>query len=315
MMFLYRKAAVDRGSPVVRQARREDIQSMEMMQSLLGTIMGYLQLLEITDVIDVLAVAYLLYKGMALLRRSSAAQVVKAIVLIVALLWLSYQLNLSVISFILSKAMELGLLALVVVFQPEIRRFLEELGSNDLGQLLMGRDLPQDEIATAIQETVLAYTELSRDRVGALIVFERKNSLQAVTESGTRMEATVSSELIKNIFYPKAPLHDGAVVIRKGQLIGAACMLPLSANRNLSRDLGTRHRAGIGISEQSDAVVAIVSEETGTISVAIGGRLRRHLAPETLERILRNELLPQENAQSKNARTLLTRWFRRGGGK
>jgi diadenylate cyclase len=287
---------------------------MEMMQSLLGTIMGYLQLVEITDVIDVLAVAYLIYKGMALLRRSSAAQVVKAIVLIVALLWLSYQLNLSVVSFILSKAMELGLLALVVVFQPEIRRFLEELGSNDLGQLLLGKELPQDEIETAIQETVLAYTELSRDRVGALIVFERKNSLQAVTESGTRMDATVSVELMKNIFYPKAPLHDGAVVIRKGRVSGAACMLPLSANRNLSRDLGTRHRAGIGISEQSDAVVAIVSEETGTISVAIGGRLRRHLAPETLERILRNELLPKENAPPKSARTLLTRWFRRGGG-
>ena len=135
-----------------------------------------------------------------------------------------------------------------------------------------------------------------------------------MTESGTRMDATVSVELMKNIFYPKAPLHDGAVVIRKGRVSGAACMLPLSANRNLSRDLGTRHRAGIGISEQSDAVVAIVSEETGTISVAIGGRLRRHLAPETLERILRNELLPKENASPKSARTLLTRWFRRGGG-
>ncbi|MBP1758362.1 MAG: hypothetical protein H6Q61_611 [Firmicutes bacterium] len=287
---------------------------MEMMRSLLGTIMGYLQLIEITDVIDILVVAYLIYKGMALLRRSSAAQVVKAIVLIVALLWISYLLNLSVISFILNKAMELGLLALVVVFQPEIRRFLEELGSNDLGQLLVGRELPQDEIETAVKETVLAFSELSRDRVGALIVFERKNSLQVVTESGTRMDATVSAELMKNIFYPKAPLHDGAVVIRKGRVAGAACMLPLSGNRNLSRDLGTRHRAGIGISEQSDAVVAIVSEETGTISVAIGGRLRRHLAPETLERILRNELLPKENAPPKSARTFLLRWYRKGGG-
>ncbi len=232
---------------------------MEMIQSLLGIIMGYLNLVEITDIIDVLAVAYLIYKGMALLRRSSAAQVVKAIVLIVALLWISYQMNLSVISFILSKAMELGLLALVVVFQPEIRRFLEELGSNDFGQLLLGRELPQDETETAVKETVVDFKELSRDRVGALIVFERKHSLQAVTESGTRMDATVSAELMKNIFYPKAPLHDGAVVIRKGRVSGAACMLPLSGNRNLSRDLGTRHRAGIGISEQSDAVVAIVS--------------------------------------------------------
>lgn len=135
--------------------------------------------------------------------------------------------------------------------------------------------------------------------MGALTVFERKNRLNVIIESGTMMDATVSGELMKNIFYPKAPLHDGAVVIRNGRLAGAGCMLPLSSNMNLSRDLGMRHRAGIGMSEHSDAIVAIVSEETGAISVASNGRLKRHLAPETLERLLRNELLPHDTQMDR----------------
>ena len=129
------------------------------------------------------------------------------------------------------------------------------------------------------------------------MVFERKNLLDDAIKTGTRLDCSVSSELLKNLFWNKAPLHDGAVIVREGRIIGAGCMLPLSGNVNLSRDLGMRHRAGIGVSEHTDAVVAIVSEETGAISVAIGGMLKRHLAPETLERLLRNELAPaQENA-------------------
>ena len=145
-----------------------------------------------------------------------------------------------------------------------------------------------------MQKTTEAYADLSRDKVGALMVFERKNLLDDVIKTGTALDCGVSSELLKNIFWNKAPLHDGAVIVREGRIVGAGCMLPLSKNVNLSRDLGMRHRAGIGMSENSDAVVVIVSEETGSISVAIGGMLKRHLKPETLENLLRNELLPRE---------------------
>ncbi len=287
---------------------------MDMLSSLLTTILGYLYLIRFTDVLDILVVTYLIYKGMTLLRRSSAAQVAKALVLIVAVMWISYQLNLSAINFILGKAMELGLLALVVVFQPEIRRFLEQLGSSNFGRIWTGRNVPTGDVERAIVETVDAFIDLSKNRVGALVVFERHNVLDTVIESGTVMDAAVSSELLKNIFYPKAPLHDGAVVIRNGRIAGAGCMLPLSSNKNLSRELGMRHRAGIGMSEHSDAVVALVSEETGTISVATSSRLRRHLAPETLGRVLRNELVPRDGEQMKHSQSLLDRVFRRKGG-
>ena len=149
-----------------------------------------------------------------------------------------------------------------------------------------------------IGQTVLACTEMSQSRTGALIVFEREILLDDMVRSGTVLDASVSSELLKNIFFVKAPMHDGAVIVRNGRVLGAGCMLPLSKNVNLSRDLGMRHRAGIGMSENSDAVVVIVSEETGSISVAIGGMLKRHLKPETLENLLRNELLPQDSEET-----------------
>jgi len=155
-----------------------------------------------------------------------------------------------------------------------------------------------NEVDQAIAQTVLACTEMSQSHTGALIVFERELRLDDMIRSGTVLDAAVSNELLKNIFFVKAPMHDGAVIVRAGRVLGAGCMLPLSKNVNLSRDLGMRHRAGIGMSENSDAVVVIVSEETGSISVAIGGMLKRHLKPETLETLLRNELLPQENEDS-----------------
>lgn len=287
---------------------------MDALQELLTTLLGYLRLVRVTDVIDMLVVAYVIYKGMALLRKSSAAQVGKALFFIVITLWISHQLNLNVVNFALGKAMELGLLALLIVFQPEIRRFLEQIGSKDFGTIWGLRAVPVDEIETAIRETVEAYTTLSKDRVGALTVFEKNNRLNTFIESGTTMDATVSAELMKNIFYPKAPLHDGAVVVRNGRIAGAGCMLPLSSNMNLSRDLGMRHRAGIGMSEHSDAIVAIVSEETGAISVASNGRLKRHLAPETLERLLRNELLPHDVKGQEGRKAGLLGFLRKGGG-
>ncbi len=157
-----------------------------------------------------------------------------------------------------------------------------------------------------------AYAELSKSKIGALMVFERETDLSHIIASGTPFQSTVTSELLKNLFYPKAPLHDGAVVVRRGKIVAAACMLPMSESMNLSKDLGMRHRAGLGMSERSDAVVAVVSEETGAISVMIRGTLRRHLSPETLGRILSNELLPREKIGTQKKHSRLLFWKGRG---
>jgi len=269
----------------------------------LQSAVEYIRLITISDVIDIAILAYLAYKVIGLLQRTNAAKVAKALLLLMVALWLSYQFNLNAMNFLLSKAVELGLLALVIIFQPEIRRFLEQIGNNSVSISRFFRDdLPATELENAIQQTVEAYGEMAKNRVGALTVFERTTDLSNVISSGTAFQSSVTSELLKNIFYPKAPLHDGAVIIRRGKIAAAACMLPMSESMNLSKDLGMRHRAGLGMSERSDAVVAIVSEETGAISVSIGGTLRRHLSPETLGRVLRNELLPRQEEERRPRR-------------
>ena len=261
-----------------------------------------------TDILDVALMAFLLYKLLTLLKTTSGTNLLKGVLIFLAVLFLSSILHLNGISFILSRMLEWGVLALIILFQPEIRRVLEQVGSQRLKFLnLFAREGTVSEMERTIAQTVLACTEMSRSRTGALIVFEQKMQLDDMVRSGTVLDAAVSSELLKNIFFVKAPMHDGAVIIRHGRLLGAGCMLPLSKNVNLSRDLGMRHRAGIGMSENSDAVVVIVSEETGSISVAIGGMLRRHLMPETLENILRNELMPQEEGEQPEKRRFLAK--------
>ena len=261
-----------------------------------------------TDILDVALMAFLLYKLLTLLKTTSGTNLLKGVLIFLAVLFLSSILHLNGISFILSRMLEWGVLALIILFQPEIRRVLEQVGSQRLKFLnLFSREGTVSERERTIAQTVLACTEMSRSRTGALIVFEQKMQLDDMVRSGTVLDAAVSSELLKNIFFVKAPMHDGAVIIRHGRLLGAGCMLPLSKNVNLSRDLGMRHRAGIGMSENSDAVVVIVSEETGSISVAIGGMLRRHLMPETLENILRNELMPQEEGEQPEKRRFLAK--------
>lgn len=252
----------------------------------------------ITDIIDIAIMAFLIYKLIDLIRSTSSGKVAKGIVLVVAALGLSNLCHLYTVNFLLSKMLEWGVLALVILFQPELRKILEQVGSSSLGTVFVSHQDVPDELENAIVQTVEAYTSLSKSKTGALMVFERKNMLDDAIRTGTSLDAVVNSELLKNIFWNKAPLHDGAVIVRNGHIVGAGCMLPMSGNVNLSRDLGMRHRAGIGVSEQTDAVVAIVSEETGSISVAVGGMLKRHLAPETLERLLRNELLPEQKEES-----------------
>ena len=222
------------------------------------------------------------------------------------LLSVTQLLNMYLLNYILDKILEIGLVALIVVFQPELRRMLEKLGSKNVREILSVKE-EQREIDRVIEQTVQACEIMAKERTGVLIVFERSIPLLEYQKSGTVVDACVSSELLRNLFFTKASLHDGAVIIRNDRIAAAGCVLPLTENHNISSDLGTRHRAGIGISEVSDAVVVIVSEETGTISVAISGMLKRHLAPQTLEKLLLNELAPQREEKTRNPLKLLRR--------
>lgn len=256
---------------------------------------------EVRHIIDIGILSYAIYKLLWMLRTTSSGRVLKGIIILLMGLWLSSSLHLYAINFILNNVVEWGLMVLVVLFQPEIRRFLERMGSSRLGINLFTHSNENNtpDVELAIKQTVTAYASLSKDKVGALMVFERGDLLDDVVKTGASLDCRVSQDLLKNLFWNKAPLHDGAVIVRDGRIIGAGCMLPLSTNSNLSRDLGMRHRAGIGISEHSDAVVAIVSEENGSISVAVGGMLKRHLTSDTLERLLCNDLITDEKREKK----------------
>ena len=261
----------------------------------LNAIIANFQTFKLVDLLDIIIISFLIYQLLGIVNRTRAGQLFKGALLVMAVYLVAETLNMRTVTWLLNSLLQVGLLTLVVLFQPEIRRILEQLGSKNirlLRTLAPEKELP--ELERAIDQTVLACTEMSRTRTGVLIVFERKILLDDVVRSGTTLDASVSSELLKNIFFVKAPMHDGAVIIRNGRILGAGCMLPLSKNVNLSRELGMRHRAGIGMSENSDAVVVIVSEETGSISVAIGGMLKRHLQAETLSQLLHNELMPQQ---------------------
>ena len=272
------------------------------MSELIQRMPAVVQTIRLSDLVDIAILSIVIYKLLWMVRKTSSGRVLRGIMIVVVAIWASAEFNLYATSFVLNRVVEYAILVLVILFQPEIRRFLERVGSRRLAGMFVSRYTPSaDEMENAITQTVEAYTSMSRDKVGALMVFERQNLLDGVIKTGTPLDCAVSAELLKNLFWNKAPLHDGAVIVRNGRIVGAGCMLPLSGNVNLSRDLGMRHRAGIGISEQTDAVVVIVSEETGSISAAVGGLLKRHLAPETLERLLRNELAVQEGADKKNS--------------
>lgn len=270
---------------------------MKALSTLSSRSLNYLSTMGLADIVDILIVAYIIFRIVLLVRRTNLYNVAKGLIFFIIALWLSEVLKLTMINFILRKTAELGLIALVILFQPELRRLLERLGSSFMKS--SGRTIHSTEIENAITQTVMACDTMSELKTGALIVFERKVSLNDVIGTGTVIDSEVSAELLKNIFYNKAPLHDGAVVIRNGRIAAAGCMLPLTANSNLSKDLGMRHRAGIGMSEQSDAVVLIVSEETGAISCSIEGMLKRHLTGQAADRLLRKELVSDTSASEK----------------
>ena len=289
-------------------------EEMEGILYLLQEFKGKVVLFGISDVVDIAIMAFLIYKVIMLMRRTNSGAVAKGVLLLLFALGVSTFFHLNTVSYLLQQLMVWGVVALVVIFQPEIRRFLEQMGRTSLGKVFTPEEA-RNELDSAITQTVDAYMSLSKSKTGALMVFERKNMLDNAIKTGTALDCTVNAELLKNIFWNKAPLHDGAVIVRAGRIVGAGCMLPMSGNVNLSRELGMRHRAGIGASEHTDAVVAIVSEETGSISVAVGGMLKRHLAPETLERLLRNELLPERENDEAASKFKLGNLLRFGKGK
>lgn len=269
---------------------------MEVIGSALEKATKYLMTIGISDFVDIIIVAYLLYKFIWLARKSNFSNVAKGIVLIIVGLWLSEVLKLTMINYLLRKVLELGLIALLIIFQPELRRLLERLGST----FSNGKALNGTAVNDVITQTVDACMSMSETHTGALIIFERSVSLTHIISNGTIINSDVSAELLKNIFFKNAPLHDGAVIIRNMKIAAAGCVLPLTDRTNLNKELGTRHKAGIGMSEKSDAVVVIVSEETGAVSVAIDGMLKRHLTEESLSRILHTELVKEQNEDDKH---------------
>ena len=252
-----------------------------------------------TDYLDIIVVAYLIYALFTLLRSSGSLRIVGVIAGLFVITWVTEFLNMHALNFILTQFLAVGLIAVVVLFQPEIRRMLDHLGSVRLKRFL-GNDKPEQEMFSVISQTVLACETMSRERVGALIVFERDSQLDEYFKTGTVIDGKLSDPMIRNLFFPKAALHDGAIIVRNGRIAAASCVLPLSNSARLSADLGTRHRAGVGLSEITDAVVVIVSEETGAISVAVGGVLKRYLAPQTLGKLLRHELCKAESREDEN---------------
>lgn len=265
---------------------------MEHLQALWSHI-GKVQ---IADVLDIIIVAFIIYKIIPIFRSTNTARIARVVVVILVISWLTGVAKLHTLNFILNQFLSIGLLALVILFQPELRRMLDHLSSVKLKKLL-GTQKPEQEMVPVIAQTVLACEAMSKARIGALIVFARDSHLEEYFKTGTIVDGRVSEQLIRNIFFTNAALHDGAMIIRDGRIAAAGCVLPLSESSRLSLDLGTRHRAAVGMSEVSDAVVVVVSEETGAISVAIDGMLKRHLAPQTLERLLRNELCHEENQE------------------
>ena len=272
-------------------------------------MLDYIRTASITDAIDILIVAFLIYKVMKLLKDTSAERLIKGVFIILVLTQFAKVLRFNTISYVMDQAITWGVIALVVIFQPELRRMLEQLGKGKMvsGLIASTREHEEGEVETCIVQTTAACEAMSWTRTGALIVFERSEKLGEIVKNGTYVDAAPSAELIKNIFYPKSPLHDGAMIVREGRILAAGCVLPLSGNQTLSKELGTRHRAAVGMSEVSDSVLVVVSEETGSISVAIGGMLKRHLAPETLEKVLRAELLPAEE-DTKSGKRGLKKW-------
>lgn len=271
------------------------------MQNFWNYILYYKQFVRIRDIIDILIVAFVIYKGIKLVRETRAAQLVKGILVLVVALQFSSFLDLYMVNYILANTMQVGLIAILIMFQPELRRALEKMGRSKFGKILSFDDVDIEEKNTnTITQICEAVGNLSENRIGALIILERDTRIGDIIRTGVNLNSDVSSELLINIFVPNTPLHDGAVIIRDNRITAASCFLPLTQNSELNIELGTRHRAAIGITETSDCVSLVVSEETGKISLALDGTLTRNLTVESLQRALTRLLSSESNQLNKN---------------
>lgn len=250
----------------------------------LNTILNTVRNMNVSSVIDIIIVAYLIYRMYKLIIETRAELLLRGIVLILLLIPISYIFNLTMVYTIISKTITIGVLTLVIIFQPEIRRMLEHIGRSAFSDRRVLRDT--DILIKVVNDIVAAMDNLSKTKTGALIVIEQDTGLGDISESGIRIDALVSTSLLENIFVPNTPLHDGATIIRGDRIMSSGCVLPLTTNKDISKKLGTRHRAALGLSEVSDSLILIVSEETGTISLALNGKLVRNYDKERLQKIL-----------------------------
>lgn len=264
--------------------------------------------ISISSVLDIIVVAYIFYKGYMIIRETRAEQLLKGIMLMVALIPISYLLNLEVLNFILNKTLTIGLLSVVIIFQPEIRKVLEHIGRSAFDEINNIED--EEDRNIIVNEIVTAVESLAETKTGALLVIEQSTRLGEVLSSGTILDAKITSNLLENIFVVNTPLHDGATIIRKDRILASGCVLPLTNNNNINKKLGTRHRAALGLSELSDAIVIVVSEETGIISLAINGKLTRNYDKKKLRVVLVNMLKKKEKKNVKTAGEKVKSWIK-----
>lgn len=271
-----------------------------MLENLTSIIMS----IRPTDIIDIAVVAYLTYKVLEFIRETRAQLLLRAIVLLVALFFVSDFFNLNVLNWLLKSLITMGLFAIIVIFQPELRRGLEKLGRKSFF-LTQSKDFANEEALAVVREIVDAVEDFSATRTGALIAVERETMLSEHTEKGAEIDAKISARLLGNLFYEGSPLHDGGVIIRGMRVLAASCVFPLTERVDIGRNLGTRHRAAVGMSEVSDALVIVVSEETGAISIAENGRLRRFVDGKTIEKALLEIYMPDNRAKQSKLLSLL----------
>ena len=268
------------------------------MQGIDSLFVNIIKNISIWSILDILVVAYIFYKGYILIKETRAEQLFKGIIFLLLLFPISYVLKLDMLNFILNKTFTIGLLSIVIIFQPEIRRVLEHLGRSAFDEKHI--DMTKEIRNESVNEIVNAVDSLAKSKTGALIAIEQSTGLGEVLASGTIIDAKISSALLENIFVVNTPLHDGATIIRRGRIHASGCVLPLTSNNDINKKLGTRHRAAIGLSENSDALVIIVSEETGVISLAVNGRLSRNYDKDRLRNVI---LKIMDNREKKNVRT------------
>lgn len=284
---------------------------METIKSVLYSVWGVFKTIGLNDIVDILILSYLFFHIMKLIRETRALQLSKGILLLLGSYLVAVVFNLQTIKFLLKICFQWGFLALIILFQPELRRMLERVGRSKITDIALFKTSDEGEagnVRVAIRAVCDASMKLSSTRTGALIIFERKTKLGEQIATGTLLDCVPSAAMLGNIFVPNTPLHDGAVIIRDGKILAAGCFLPKPAKEELiNKQLGSRHRAAIGMSENSDAIVIVVSEETGTISVAENGELTRGYVEDTLKKLLYSRLLPDKTADSTKENSLAGR--------